>query len=241
MRPGWFPQEVQLRGHYHGRPAWERRIRWPPAHVTCTPSGSGPGARRSTHSPPTPREQQDDGAWRVWQWLRAFDRRYATLVDLVLAAALFVLCSGWFVERTAPRPEPLARRGADLPAGLPAPGTDDRVPRHCGGGVRPVARCRAGSGRRGAPRRPLHGGARVRVASRRRGRGHSRSGRRDGHGALGPDPQRRPGLRLPHRPRLHGAAGRGGGARPAQPARLAGRAGGSAWSSSATSRRRWPR
>ncbi len=54
--------------------------------------------------PATPREQQDDGAWRVWQWLRAFDRRYATLVDLVLAAGLFVLCSGWFVERTAPRP-----------------------------------------------------------------------------------------------------------------------------------------
>ena len=46
----------------------------------------------------------DDGAWRVWEWLRAFDRRYATLVDLALAVGLFVLCSGWFVERTASRP-----------------------------------------------------------------------------------------------------------------------------------------
>ena len=63
-----------------------------------------PRSARVDAQPATPREQQDDGAWRVWQWLRAFDRRYATLVDLVLAAGLFVLCSGWFVERTAPRP-----------------------------------------------------------------------------------------------------------------------------------------
>ena len=47
-----------------------------------------------------PHDRHDDGAWRMWQWLRALDRRYATLVDLVLAAALFVLCSGWVVERT---------------------------------------------------------------------------------------------------------------------------------------------
>jgi signal transduction histidine kinase len=49
-------------------------------------------------------DQRDDGAWRVWQWLRAFDRRFATLVDLALAVALFVLCSGWLVERGAIRP-----------------------------------------------------------------------------------------------------------------------------------------
>jgi len=49
-------------------------------------------------------DQRDDGAWRVWQWLRAFDRRYATLVDLALAVGLFVLCSGWFVERGTLRP-----------------------------------------------------------------------------------------------------------------------------------------
>jgi signal transduction histidine kinase len=49
-------------------------------------------------------DQRDDGAWRVWQWLRAFDRRFATLVDLALAVALFVLCSGWLVERGALRP-----------------------------------------------------------------------------------------------------------------------------------------
>jgi signal transduction histidine kinase len=52
----------------------------------------------------TVHDQRDDGAWRVWQWLRAFDRRYATLVDLALAVGLFVLCSGWLVERGAIRP-----------------------------------------------------------------------------------------------------------------------------------------
>jgi signal transduction histidine kinase len=52
----------------------------------------------------TVHDQRDDGAWRVWQWLRAFDRRYATLVDLALAVALFILCSGWLVERGAIRP-----------------------------------------------------------------------------------------------------------------------------------------
>ena len=46
-----------------------------------------------------------DGAWRVWEWLRAIDRRYATLVDVVLAAGLFFVCSGWAIERTASRPD----------------------------------------------------------------------------------------------------------------------------------------
>jgi signal transduction histidine kinase len=45
-------------------------------------------------------DRRDDGAWRTWQWLRDLDRRYATLVDLALAASLFILCSGWVVERT---------------------------------------------------------------------------------------------------------------------------------------------
>jgi len=52
----------------------------------------------------TAHDRQDDGAWRAWGWLRAFDRRYAALVDLVLALALFVLCSGWLVKSEALRP-----------------------------------------------------------------------------------------------------------------------------------------
>ena len=43
-------------------------------------------------------DRQLDGAWRVWERLRAFDRRYATYVDITLAAALFVLCSGWITQ-----------------------------------------------------------------------------------------------------------------------------------------------
>jgi signal transduction histidine kinase len=50
-------------------------------------------------------EPESDGAWRVWEWVRAIDRRYATLVDVILAAGLFVVCSGWVIERTATRPD----------------------------------------------------------------------------------------------------------------------------------------
>ena len=56
--------------------------------------GSARGAARAGGAP----DRQLDGAWRVWERLRAFDRRYATFVDIALAAALFVLCSGWFTE-----------------------------------------------------------------------------------------------------------------------------------------------
>ena len=36
------------------------------------------------------------GAWRLWERVRSFDQRYGGLVDVALAAALFVLCSGFF-------------------------------------------------------------------------------------------------------------------------------------------------
>jgi signal transduction histidine kinase len=36
------------------------------------------------------------GAWRIWERVRAFDNRYGGLVDVALAAALFLLCSGAF-------------------------------------------------------------------------------------------------------------------------------------------------
>jgi len=49
-------------------------------------------------------DRQLDGAWRVWERLRAFDRRYATYVDVVIAAVLFVLCSGWFIDAGGPPP-----------------------------------------------------------------------------------------------------------------------------------------
>ena len=129
-------------GTTHGRPARERRIRWPPAHVTCTPSGSGPGTHGVARPPARRADRQDDGAWRIWQWLRAFDRRYAALVDLVLAAGAVRPLLGLGHRASRGAPQPLVRGGPDLPARLPAPGADDRLPLHCRGGVRPVARHR---------------------------------------------------------------------------------------------------
>ena len=73
--------------------------------------------------------------------------------------------AGWSSARD--RPEPLARGGPDLPAGLPAAGAHDRLPLHCRGGVPPVARHRPRPGRCRPSRRALHGGARVRLAPRR--------------------------------------------------------------------------
>jgi signal transduction histidine kinase len=62
----------------HLYPAWLRST----AAVPATPADGEPS-------------RQLDGAWRVWERLRAFDRRYAAWVDLFIALALFVACSGW--------------------------------------------------------------------------------------------------------------------------------------------------
>jgi signal transduction histidine kinase len=37
-----------------------------------------------------------DGLWRVWEQLRAWDQRFAIVVDTVVAAGLFFVSSGWF-------------------------------------------------------------------------------------------------------------------------------------------------
>ena len=51
-------------------------------------------------APSSPHPQPE---W-LWDRLRAFDRRYATLVDITLAAVLFVASTGWLVERTNQQP-----------------------------------------------------------------------------------------------------------------------------------------
>jgi signal transduction histidine kinase len=63
-----------------------------------------PRSDRGATATGTQDRRQDEGAWKVWEWLRAFDRRHASLVDVVLAVVLFVACTGWFIERTASRP-----------------------------------------------------------------------------------------------------------------------------------------
>ena len=175
--------------------------RWPPAHVTCTRNGSGPEAPGSDTATAGSADRQLDGAWRVWERLRAFDRRYATFVDVVLAAGLFVLCSGWVIETPAAVPASWFVAALIFPLVFRR-----RAPMTVFLTIAAVAFVqwlvdRTGTGRRLAPRRPLHRRARVGVGARRGGVGHPRGGCRHGHGALDADGQRRQVLRVPHRPR----------------------------------------
>jgi signal transduction histidine kinase len=62
------------------------------------------GAARDGATADTSDGRQLDGAWRVWERVRAFDRRYSRLVDVTIAAVLFVLCSGVFTSSLAKSP-----------------------------------------------------------------------------------------------------------------------------------------
>jgi signal transduction histidine kinase len=53
----------------------------------------------------TGQAQQADRAWRLWEVLREFDRRYATFVDIALTVVLFVLCSGWMFSDLTGHPD----------------------------------------------------------------------------------------------------------------------------------------
>ena len=64
------------------------------------PAWLRPGYPRAAAGP-AGSDRRPDGPSRVWERLRDFDRRYATVVDVAVAVALFVLCSGWLVERAA--------------------------------------------------------------------------------------------------------------------------------------------
>jgi signal transduction histidine kinase len=75
-----------------------------PSSSDLYPEWLRPRSARGGTPAGVPRHRHDEGGWPIWQWLRAFDRRYSALVDLVLALALFVLCSGWLIERQAARP-----------------------------------------------------------------------------------------------------------------------------------------
>jgi signal transduction histidine kinase len=56
-----------------------------------------------------------DGAWRVWEKLRGWDRRFALAVDAALAVGLFVLCSGWFFFSKVPRSDLALVAGLTFP------------------------------------------------------------------------------------------------------------------------------
>ena len=55
------------------------------------------------------------GAWRVWETLRGWDRRFAIAVDATLAVGLFLLCSGWFVFDKVPPTDLWLVAGLTLP------------------------------------------------------------------------------------------------------------------------------
>jgi signal transduction histidine kinase len=67
------------------------------------PAWLRPGSARGAPGGEPGVERQPDGAAQILERLRAFDRRYAGYADVALAGVLFVLCSGWLIERgTAP-------------------------------------------------------------------------------------------------------------------------------------------
>jgi signal transduction histidine kinase len=61
----------------------------------------------------TPRPS--DGAWRIWERLRAWDQRFAIVVDATLALGLFVICSGWFAFSRVSHPDLWFVAGLTLP------------------------------------------------------------------------------------------------------------------------------
>jgi signal transduction histidine kinase len=56
-----------------------------------------------------------DGAWRIWEALGAWDKRFAIAVDATLAVGLFVLCSGWFLFSKVPHGDLWLVAGLTLP------------------------------------------------------------------------------------------------------------------------------
>ncbi|HWE66788.1 MAG TPA: histidine kinase [Acidimicrobiales bacterium] len=81
----------------------------------------GPAARfRLGRAPATPAGPEEwghpaDAAWRAWERLRAWDQRFAIVVDTVIAVGLFVFCSGWYVHSLGRHPDLGFVAGLTLP------------------------------------------------------------------------------------------------------------------------------
>lgn len=79
------------------------------------PSWLRPATTRDPVAAGTGQVPQADRAWRLWEVLRDFDRRYATFVDIALAVVLFVLCSGWTFSDHAGHPDLLVVAALTFP------------------------------------------------------------------------------------------------------------------------------
>lgn len=86
-----------------------------PSTSQLYPAWLRPGTTREPAVAAQGQDPQTDRAWRLWERLRAFDRRYATYVDVALAAVLFVLSSGWAFTDHAGHPNPLVVAALVLP------------------------------------------------------------------------------------------------------------------------------
>src|ERR1700723_3159134 len=94
------------------RSRWAVEMREDPMSATVDGAQDGrDGHQFDARDTPRP----SDGAWRVWEQLRAWDRRYAFVVDATLVAALFVICSGWFAFSRVSHPDLWFVAGLTLP------------------------------------------------------------------------------------------------------------------------------
>ncbi|HXA72789.1 MAG TPA: histidine kinase [Acidimicrobiales bacterium] len=79
------------------------------------PAWLRPGTTRDAAAAGTGQVPQADRAWRMWERLRDFDRRYAAFVDIALTVVLFVLCSGWTFTDHAGHPNLLVVAALTFP------------------------------------------------------------------------------------------------------------------------------
>jgi signal transduction histidine kinase len=61
------------------------------------------------------RDDHTDARWMLWQALRDWDRRHATMIDTLLAVGMFVVFSGWFLHVLAPHSDVWIIAGLTLP------------------------------------------------------------------------------------------------------------------------------
>jgi signal transduction histidine kinase len=89
-------------------------LREDPMRHTFDGSNTGRmGPKFAPQSVETPRPL--DGAWKFWERLRAWDQRFAIVVDATVAIGLFIISSGWFSFSRVSHPDLWFVAGLTLP------------------------------------------------------------------------------------------------------------------------------